>query len=72
MTLDVVIAGAGAIGLMLGVRARFGANTIDCLGETPKPHGFVETPWTSIAGYGARCKRRFAYIEIDIRRPDLR
>ena len=64
MTLGVVSVGAGPIGLMLGVRARFGANTSDCFGETPKPHGFVESTRTSIAGYGARCKRKFANIRL--------
>jgi cation diffusion facilitator CzcD-associated flavoprotein CzcO len=62
MTLDVVIVGAGASGLMQVVRARLAGNTGDCFGETPKPHGFVESPWTSIADDGARCKRRFANI----------
>ena len=62
MTPVVVIVGAGASGLMQVVRTRFGANTSDCFEETPKPHKFVESPWTSIADDGARCKHRFANI----------
>ena len=64
MTLDVVIVGAGASVLMQVVRVRLGGNTSDCFGETPRPHGFVESTRTSIAGYGTRCKRRFANIRL--------